>query len=58
MAEERPQFINDIQKIMYKSIKKMLGYSSKYIKKEEEKKQKAAYEKKVNTNRFKYRKVK
>jgi hypothetical protein len=57
LTDDRPKFINDIQKIMYKSVKKILGYSSKYIKKEEEKKQNEAMKKRVNTNRFKYKKI-
>jgi hypothetical protein len=56
ISEERPQFITDIQTHMYKCIKKMLGYRSRYMKQEEEKRQKKAQESRVGTNKFKYKK--
>jgi hypothetical protein len=56
LSEERPPFFDEIQVIMYNSIKKMLGYTNQYIRKQEEKRQKETYEKRIGTNKFKYKK--
>jgi hypothetical protein len=57
IALERPKFIDDIQKLMYNSIKKMLGYSSKYVKKQEEKRQRKASERRIPTDKFEKNKL-
>lgn len=39
LMEQRPTFLNDLQLNMYHSIRKMLGYPNKYIKRQEQIKQ-------------------
>ena len=56
ITEERPQFVIDIQQHMYDCIKRMLNYNSKFVKKEEEARQKKNSENRVGTNKIKYKK--
>jgi hypothetical protein len=39
ISQDRPEFLNEMQKNMYQSIRRMLGYSTRYVKKQEEKRQ-------------------
>jgi hypothetical protein len=39
IIKRRPEFLSEMQRNMYQSIRKMLGYSNDYIKKQEERRQ-------------------
>jgi hypothetical protein len=49
ITEQKPEFLKELQLNMYHSIRKILGYSNRYLKRQEEKKQRENSKKRIYT---------